>query len=63
MFNDGTAESISNKIIDVLNKDSFLPSREACRDHVLNRYTWSRVAESVTEVFTEEVEKRKVFRT
>ncbi|WFB58919.1 glycosyltransferase family 4 protein [Paenibacillus sp. BR1-192] len=63
MFKDGTADSISKKIIDVLNKDSFLPSREACRDHVLNRYTWSRVAESVTEVFTEEVDKRKVFRT
>lgn len=62
MFQDGTSESISKKIIDVLNKDSFLPSREACREHVLNRYTWSRVAESVTEVFTEEVEKRKVFR-
>lgn len=63
MFEDGTAESISKKIIDVLNKDSFLPSREACREHVLNRYTWSRVAEAVTAVFTEEVEKRKVFRT
>lgn len=62
MFKDGTSESISKKIIDVLNKDSFLPSREACREHVLNRYTWSRVAEAVTEVFTEEVEKRKVFR-
>lgn len=63
MFEDGTAESISKKIIDALNKDSFLPSREACREHVLNRYTWSRVAEAVTAVFTEEVEKRKVFRT
>ncbi|MBU5349721.1 glycosyltransferase family 4 protein [Paenibacillus lautus] len=63
MFEDGTAESISKKIIDALNKDSFLPSREACREHVLNRYTWSRVAEAVTAVFTEEVEKRKVSRT
>lgn len=63
MFKDDTAESMSNKIIDVLNQDALLPSREACREHVLNRYTWSRVAEAVTEVFTEEVEKRKVFRT
>jgi glycosyltransferase involved in cell wall biosynthesis len=62
MFKDGTSESISKKIIDVLNKDSFLPSREACRDHVLNQYTWGRVAEAVTEVFTEEISKRKGFR-
>lgn len=62
MFKDGTAESISKKIINVLNKESFLPSREACREHVLNRYTWSRVAGSVTEVFAEEIDKRKVFR-
>ncbi|MEX3618264.1 glycosyltransferase family 4 protein [Paenibacillus glucanolyticus] len=63
MFKDGTSESISEKIKDVLHQESFLPSREACREHVLSRYTWSRVAEAVTEVFTEEVEKRKVFRT
>jgi glycosyltransferase involved in cell wall biosynthesis len=62
MFKDGTSESISKKIIDVLNKDSFLPSREACREHVLNQYTWGRVAEAVTEVFTEEIGKRKGFR-
>ncbi|MGG3280311.1 glycosyltransferase family 4 protein [Paenibacillus solani] len=62
MFEDGSSEAIGKKIIDVLNNDSFLPSREACREHVLNRYTWSRVAESVTEVFAEEVNKRKVFR-
>ncbi|OAB46219.1 glycosyltransferase family 4 protein [Paenibacillus glacialis] len=62
MFKDGTSESISKKIIDVLNKDSFLPSREACRKHVLNQYTWGRVAEAVTDVFTEEIGKRKRFR-
>lgn len=63
MFEDATSEAIGKKIIDVMNHDSFLPSRKACREHVLNRYTWSRVAESVTEVFEEEVNKRKVFRT
>jgi len=62
MFEDGSSEAIGKKIIDVLNHDSFLPTREACREHVLNHYTWSRVAESVTEVFAEEVNKRKVFR-
>lgn len=62
MFEDGTSEAISKKIIDVLNKDSFLPSRDACREHVLNHYTWGRVAESVTEVFAEEIGKRKEFR-
>ncbi|AOZ92676.1 glycosyltransferase family 4 protein [Paenibacillus crassostreae] len=62
MFKDGTSESISKKIIDVLNKDSYLPSREECREHVLSQYTWGRVAEAVTEVFTEEISKRKGFR-
>lgn len=63
MFEDGTSEAIARKIIGVLNKDSFLPSRETCREHVLSRYTWSKVAEAVTEVFAEEIDKRKVFRT
>lgn len=63
MFQDGTSESIGRKIIDVLNQESFLPSREACREFVLQKYTWSRVAEAVTEVFKEEVDKRKVFRS
>ncbi|GIO89211.1 glycosyl transferase [Paenibacillus lactis] len=62
MFEDGTSEAMSRKIIDVLNGESFLPSREACREHVLNRYTWNRVAEAVTEVFAEEIDKRRVFR-
>lgn len=62
MFEDGTSKAMSRKIIDVLNGESFLPSREACREHVLNRYTWNRVAEAVTEVFAEEIDKRRVFR-
>ncbi|WP_339295351.1 glycosyltransferase family 4 protein [Paenibacillus sp. FSL W7-1279] len=63
LFKDGTSEAMSEKIIDVLNNNLFLPTRETCRQHVLNRYTWSRVAEAVTGLFTEEIEKRKVLRT
>ncbi|NMO95713.1 glycosyltransferase family 4 protein [Paenibacillus lemnae] len=63
LFQDGTSESISRKIIDVLEHPSLLPSREACREYVLGRYTWSRVAEAVTDVFSEEIDKRKGFRS
>ncbi|UNK18767.1 glycosyltransferase family 4 protein [Paenibacillus sp. N3/727] len=62
LFKDGTSESMSQKIIDVLNKNSYLPTRETCREHVLKRYTWNRVAGAVTELFTEEIDKRKVLR-
>ncbi|MBO2943790.1 glycosyltransferase family 4 protein [Paenibacillus sp. F411] len=62
LFTDGTAESISRKIIDVLDHPALLPSREACRAKVLERYTWSRVASAVTDVFAEEIQKRRTFR-
>jgi glycosyltransferase involved in cell wall biosynthesis len=62
MFEDGTSEAMSRKIIDLLNRNMYLPSREACREEVLRRYTWNRVAEAVTEVFNEEINKRRMFR-
>lgn len=62
LFEDGTSESIGRKIIHVLNHQDCLPSRESCRAFVMKRYTWNRVAEAVTDVFTDEIEKRKGFR-
>jgi len=59
LFRDGTPQAIAGRLIAVLDGRCGIPSREACRAHVLERYTWRRVAESVTDVFREEVEKRR----
>jgi Glycosyltransferase len=53
LFNDGTVGSIGGKLIDALSGRLAIPTREACREHVLQRYTWSSVAGAVTEVFRE----------
>lgn len=59
LFKEGTSESISEKLIEALSGRIALPSREACREHVLQRYTWNTVASAVTDVFGEAQEKRK----
>jgi glycosyltransferase involved in cell wall biosynthesis len=58
LFKDGTAEAMSSKLIDALNGRLSLPTRDACREHVLQRFTWSTVAEAVTDVFQEAKEIR-----
>lgn len=58
LFNDGTAESISTKLIHALSGKLTIPTREACREHVLQRYTWGSVAGAVTEVFREAKQAR-----
>lgn len=60
LFKDSSAEAIAAKLVSVLKQEGRIPSRETCREHVMQNYTWSRVAESVTAVFREEVGKRKV---
>ncbi|MFX3632361.1 MAG: glycosyltransferase family 4 protein [Candidatus Pristimantibacillus sp.] len=62
LFKDGTAEAMSDSILAVLNNRLMIPSREQCREHVLRHYTWGRVIDSVTDVFQEEVEKRRIYR-
>lgn len=62
LFEDGEADSIGRKISHVLHHKESLPSRESCRDFVMSRYTWNQVAAAVTDVFAEEIEKRKGFR-
>ncbi|CAM3268900.1 glycosyltransferase family 4 protein [Paenibacillus lupini] len=59
LFEDGTAEAMSGKLISALNGRLTLPTREACREHVLQRYTWSSVAGAVTDVFREAQEIRR----
>ncbi|MGO4109167.1 glycosyltransferase family 4 protein [Paenibacillus sp. YAF4_2] len=58
LFKDGTAEAMSGKLINALRGQFLLPSREACREHVLQRYTWSSVAGAVTDVFRDAIEMR-----
>lgn len=62
MFSDSTPAAMSTKIIDILNNKGNIPTRSECREHVLQRYTWDRVAASVTDIFQEEIRKRKVAR-
>ncbi|WP_336788243.1 glycosyltransferase family 4 protein [Paenibacillus sp. MMO-177] len=59
LFKDGSAEAMSARIVEALNGRLAIPSREACRQHVLQRYTWSSVAAAVTEVFQDAREMRR----
>lgn len=51
MFADGTSQAMAAKLCAVLSGQQPVPSREACREHVLRHYTWERTARSVTGVF------------
>jgi len=59
MFRDHSAEAISDLLIDVLVGQRRLPDREACRAHVLERYTWERVSQSVTRIFEMAISDRR----
>ncbi|SFA96902.1 Glycosyltransferase involved in cell wall bisynthesis [Cohnella sp. OV330] len=59
LFDDASAEAMAKSIKRWLSGDARLPSRELCRMHVLERYTWSEVAERVTEVFEATLESRR----
>lgn len=58
LFADSTPEAMEAKLLSVLKGDTVLPSREACTEHVLQRYTWDRVAASVGQVFEHAVLER-----
>ncbi|WP_042164351.1 glycosyltransferase family 4 protein [Paenibacillus gorillae] len=62
LFEDGTSGAMSDTITAALEQSLRIPSREQCREHVLQHYTWDRVADAVTQVFEVELEKRKRFR-
>ncbi|MDI4644168.1 glycosyltransferase family 4 protein [Cohnella hashimotonis] len=59
LFDDESAEAMARTIKRWLAGDARLPSRENCRKHVLERYTWSEVAGRVTEVFEATLEARR----
>ncbi|PLS01515.1 glycosyltransferase family 4 protein [Neobacillus cucumis] len=51
LFNDSSPESISTKLISILNKETTIPNREECRKYVMDNYTWKHVETSVTNIF------------
>lgn len=59
LFADGTSEAMEAKLLSVLGGAEAVPQRELCTAHVLERYTWDRVAASVTEVFGHAVQERR----
>ncbi|MNN94729.1 hypothetical protein D3C81_2134060 [compost metagenome] len=44
-------------MIHMLSNRKLLPSREECRTHVLEKYTWERVSDQVESVFLETLGK------
>lgn len=59
LFRDSSPEAIGDKIISVLRGECIIPSREQCREHMLQHYTWSKVAVSVTGLFEQAIKERK----
>ncbi|TFE27276.1 glycosyltransferase family 4 protein [Cohnella luojiensis] len=59
LFREGSPDAIAEKIISILKGDCSIPSREECRQHVLQHYTWTKVARSVTRVFDQAIQQRK----
>lgn len=59
MFHDHSPEAISGRISAVLSGECGIPSRAACREHVLGRYTWGGVSESVTQLFEMAIADRR----
>lgn len=61
LFADKTPESMADKIVSVLKGATAVPSRAECRRHVLNHYTWDKVASRLTGVFELAIATRKEF--
>ncbi|WP_248927136.1 glycosyltransferase family 4 protein [Paenibacillus hamazuiensis] len=59
LFRDSTPEAMAHKIVSVLSGECAIPSREHCREHILQRYTWSKIAETITQIFEQAIEERK----
>ncbi|WP_379132287.1 glycosyltransferase family 4 protein [Paenibacillus sp. sgz500958] len=57
LFKGSTSEDIADGVIHMLSNRKLLPSREECRNHVLERYTWEHVADGVEAVFREALGK------
>jgi glycosyltransferase involved in cell wall biosynthesis len=59
LFADSSPEAMEAKLLSVLSGELQLPARESCTRHVMQLYTWDRVADSVTQVFEQAVMERK----
>ncbi|AHV95889.1 glycosyltransferase family 4 protein [Paenibacillus sabinae] len=53
LFKSSSAADMAEGISHMLGNRRLLPSREECREHVLERYTWEHVADQVEAVFRE----------
>ena len=51
LFKSAASEDMSAGMIRMLSNRKLLPSRDECREHVLERYTWEHVADQVESVF------------
>lgn len=51
LFKGTTSADMAEGMIHMLGNRKLLPSREECRQHVLERYTWEKVADEVESVF------------
>jgi glycosyltransferase involved in cell wall biosynthesis len=59
LFHDNSEVAMASKIISVLQGDCPVPTREECRQYVVRNYSWSNVAQSITQVFENAVVARK----
>jgi glycosyltransferase involved in cell wall biosynthesis len=59
LFRDHTPGAIAEKVITVLQGFCRIPTREECRRHIMEHYTWGQVAKQVTAVFEHAIEARK----
>jgi glycosyltransferase involved in cell wall biosynthesis len=59
LFRDHTPGAIAEKVITVLQGFCRIPTREECRRHIMEHYTWGQVAKQVTAVFEQAIEARK----
>ncbi|MFE4713080.1 MULTISPECIES: glycosyltransferase family 4 protein [unclassified Paenibacillus] len=57
LFKSPSSEHIADGIIHMLGNRKLLPSREECREHALEKYTWEHVADDVESVFHQALEK------
>lgn len=59
LFESHEPESMARKMIAVATGACSVPDRSTCRAHVLDHYTWERVATSVAEVFQQAIAERR----
>jgi glycosyltransferase involved in cell wall biosynthesis len=57
LFKSPSSEHMAEGIIHMLGNRKLLPSREECREHALEKYTWGHVADEVESVFLQALEK------